>query len=126
MVDLGIVYVQVKSAEGSYVFRMEPDIDALMQFNGFTGVTLPYFGRQLVSKQIEIERIYRATPKTSKEDTASETTTKKGKSPKAAARLPNHLQRLLPKRLDSAAASKATTKEVVSLNIYFKILFIST
>lgn len=34
MADFGITYTQLKSAEGSYVYRMEPDLEVLAQFSG--------------------------------------------------------------------------------------------
>jgi len=34
MVDLGVTFVQVKSAEGHYVFQTEPDLDTLCSFPG--------------------------------------------------------------------------------------------
>lgn len=34
MVDLGLTFVQVKSAEGHYVFQTEPDLDTLCAFPG--------------------------------------------------------------------------------------------
>lgn len=40
MADLGLTYTQIKAAEGSYVFQMEPDLDALAQFPGNCYITV--------------------------------------------------------------------------------------
>ena len=114
MVDLGITYTQVKSADGPYIYRMEPDIDTIMQFPGFSGVSLSYFGRQLVAREVELERIHRSTPKTSG---PNKTTTSKPQPLKnkntSPTNLPNHLQRLKPKRIEGIAKDNANT-DVVS------------
>lgn len=34
MADLGLVYVQSKAADGTYQYRMEPDIDIICHFDG--------------------------------------------------------------------------------------------
>lgn len=122
MADLGITYNQVKSADGPYVFRMEPDLDALAQFPGFQGVTLTYFGRQLVARQVELERIQRSTPKAVAQTQTHPTQAKARPAPKPSAKdtspqnLPNHLQRLKPKRIDNTANAAS---EVVSSSMYF-------
>lgn len=120
MVDLGITYTQVKSADGPYIFRMEPDIDTIMQFPNYPGVTLSYFGRQLVSREVELERIHRSTPKAIGPNRFAPPTKSapKNTSPK---NLPNHLQRLNPKRIETIAGGK--TIEAVSLFSYFIYYF---
>ncbi|ALC38865.1 cutlet [Drosophila busckii] len=115
MVDLGITFVQVKSAEGQYVFQTEPDLDTLCAFTGFSGLTLPYFSRQLIAREVELERIRRAAPKAAAE-AANETAKAKSKSklqaPAAPPRLPNHLQTLKPKQItDSNAPKQQLTKD---------------
>ncbi|XP_005182707.1 chromosome transmission fidelity protein 18 homolog [Musca domestica] len=122
MADFGITYHQVKSAEGPYIFRMEPDLDALAQFPGYTGVTLSYFGRQLVAREVELERIHRSTPKAIEQNDKSHTRTdKKPQERKPSAKpntnatsptnLPNHLQRLKPKRIESSKAASETVSK---------------
>lgn len=122
MVDLGITYTQVKSADGPYIYRMEPDLDNIMQFPNYPGVSLSYFGRQLVSREVEIERIHRSTPKAIGPAKPASAPTAKPTTSKAAntspTNLPNHLQRLKPKRLEGAAKNKANA-EVVSFYTLF-------
>uniref|UniRef100_A0A1I8PLA4 Chromosome transmission fidelity protein 18 homolog n=1 Tax=Stomoxys calcitrans TaxID=35570 RepID=A0A1I8PLA4_STOCA len=125
MADLGITYHQVKSADGPYIFRMEPDLDALSQFPGFQGITLTYFGRQLITREVELERIHRSTPK-AMEQTERKSQAKAKPRPTAKAtndtsptNLPNHLQRLKPKRIDQAASAKAN--EAISKDFFGRI-----
>ncbi|KAH8412062.1 hypothetical protein KR222_007977 [Zaprionus bogoriensis] len=104
MVDLGLNFVQVKSAEGHYVFQTEPDLDTLCSFPGSSGLTLPYFSRQLIAREVDLERIRRAAPKGSgsgSETTADAVQRKSTKKTPAEApsRLPNHLQTLKPKQI---------------------------
>ncbi|XP_065357892.1 chromosome transmission fidelity protein 18 homolog [Calliphora vicina] len=118
MVDLGITYTQVKSADGPYIFRMEPDIDTIMQFPNYPGVTLSYFGRQLVAREVELERIHRSTPKAIGPNRFAPPSkpAPKNISPKS---LPNHLQRLNPKRIETTAGGKAV--EAVSKDFFGRI-----
>ncbi|KAI8121802.1 Chromosome transmission fidelity protein 18 like protein [Lucilia cuprina] len=111
MVDLGITYTQVKSADGPYIFRMEPDLDTIMQFPNFPGVTLSYFGRQLVSREVELERIHRSTPKAIG-PVKSAATAKPNTKTTSPTNLPNHLQRLKPKRIETSAKSKANNEVI--------------
>ncbi|KAM8716293.1 hypothetical protein ACLKA7_003217 [Drosophila subpalustris] len=102
MVDLGVTFVQVKSAEGHFVFQTEPDLDTLCAFPGFAGLTLPYFSRQLIAREVDLERIRRAAPKGSDVNAAKKTTATAGDATKkkaASPRLPNHLQTLKPKQI---------------------------
>ncbi|XP_034474185.1 chromosome transmission fidelity protein 18 homolog [Drosophila innubila] len=102
MVDLGVTFVQLKSAEGHYVFQTEPDLDTLCAFPGFAGLTLPYFSRQLIAREVDLERIRRAAPKGSEVDATKKAATTSGDATKkkaASPRLPNHLQTLKPKKI---------------------------
>uniref|UniRef100_A0A1A9WUS5 Uncharacterized protein n=1 Tax=Glossina brevipalpis TaxID=37001 RepID=A0A1A9WUS5_9MUSC len=119
MVDLGLTYTQLKSAEGSYVYGMEPDLEILAQFSvtnkhdcGTPGITLAYFGRQLIAREIELEAIKRAVPKVSREldqtkTSSSSLSAKSTTNLMASTNLPNHMQRLEPKKLDKIASIKA-------------------
>ncbi|KAH8377747.1 hypothetical protein KR093_006965 [Drosophila rubida] len=116
MVDLGVNFIQVKSAEGHYVFQTEPDLDTLCAFPGAAGLTLPYFSRQLIAREVELERIRRAAPKGSEVDAAKKpgtpsaaaATKKKAASP----RLPNHLQTLKPKQITDINGRSAPKQQL--------------
>ncbi|KAH8240882.1 hypothetical protein KR026_006667 [Drosophila bipectinata] len=106
MVDLGLTFVQVKSLEGHYVFQTEPDLDALSVFPGYPGLTLPYFSRQLIAREVDLERIRRAAPK------GGEPSKKAPASKKKSAQLPNHLQTLKPKPISAANAHSAPKQQL--------------
>ncbi|KAL9930080.1 chromosome transmission fidelity protein 18 homolog isoform 1-T3 [Glossina fuscipes fuscipes] len=128
MADFGITYTQLKSAEGSYVYRMEPDLEALAQFSDSPGITLTYFGRQLIAGEVELEIIKRALPKASREldlakaalTSSSTSSSKASAKSSASTNLPNHMQRLKPKQLDKAASAKAN-QEMVSKDFFGRI-----
>ncbi|XP_037959748.1 chromosome transmission fidelity protein 18 homolog isoform X2 [Teleopsis dalmanni] len=84
MIDFGLTYNKIKNSEGSMLLQMEPEMDALCSFTGYPVVKLNHFGRQLISRQVMIECIRRAAPKSADQ-------TEKTK------KVPNHLQVLKPK-----------------------------
>ncbi|EDV57669.1 chromosome transmission fidelity protein 18 homolog [Drosophila erecta] len=108
MVDLGLTFVQVKSQEGHYVFQTEPDLDALSAFPGYTGLSLPYFSRQLIAREVDLERIRRAAPKGGAPSAAAAKTKPSG----AAAQLPNHLQILKPKPISVSNMHSAPKQQL--------------
>lgn len=116
MVDLGLTYTQVKAAEGSYVYQMEPDLDALAQFPGYPGIGLNYFGRQLVAREVELERIRRSTPRLGT-DRGNNYASAAAKS--ATKNLPNHLQRLKAKQIEHKNAN--AKKDVISKDFFGRI-----
>ncbi|XP_053694619.1 chromosome transmission fidelity protein 18 homolog [Sabethes cyaneus] len=104
MADFGLNYIQLKSAEGTYQYQLDPDIEQLGHFAGVSGQNLTYFGKQIVAREVELEVMRRAQPKMSKapvnRPTAkiTEVSNRKSKESKApSSELPNHLQTLKPK-----------------------------
>ncbi|XP_055641779.1 chromosome transmission fidelity protein 18 homolog [Toxorhynchites rutilus septentrionalis] len=110
MADFGLNYIQLKSAEGTYQYQLDPDIEQLGHFQDVSTQSLSYFGKQIVAREVELERMRRAQPK------ASTTTSMNGNAKtagnkrdasgssrqKEAAKtpgLPNHLQTLKPKQV---------------------------
>ncbi|KAH8281906.1 hypothetical protein KR054_004031 [Drosophila jambulina] len=119
MVDLGLTFVQVKNMEGHYVFQTEPDLDALGAFPGYPGLTLPYFSRQLIAREVDLERIRRAAPKGGDPSAAAPAAKKK---PTAGAQLPNHLQTLKPKPISSAAnVRSAAPKQQLTKDFFGRV-----
>uniref|UniRef100_A0A6P4F1G0 Chromosome transmission fidelity protein 18 homolog n=1 Tax=Drosophila rhopaloa TaxID=1041015 RepID=A0A6P4F1G0_DRORH len=121
MVDLGLTFVQVKSQEGHYVFQTEPDLDALSAFPGYPGLTLPYFSRQLIAREVDLERIRRAAPKGG----APSAPAAKKKTSGTAAQLPNHLQTLKPKPI-SAPNMRNAPKQQLTKDFFGRITHKST
>ncbi|XP_004531346.1 chromosome transmission fidelity protein 18 homolog [Ceratitis capitata] len=122
MADLGLTYTQIKAAEGSYVFQMEPDLDALAQFPGYPGIQLNYFSRQLVAREVELERIRRSTPRLGVETSTGKATANNAAAAKkdATKNLPNHLQRLKAKQIDNNRNANAK-KDVISKDFFGRI-----
>lgn len=90
---------------------------------GFTGLTLPYFSRQLIAREVDLERIRRAAPKGSDTDATTEQqkqqqqkyaapAAKKQQAKDASPRLPNHLQTLKPKQITEYNGSDAPKQQV--------------
>ncbi|CAD7079095.1 unnamed protein product, partial [Hermetia illucens] len=100
MADLGLVFTQTKVADGTYQYQLEPDLDALCQFPGYLGITLSYFGRQLIAREVELEIMRRSAPKAEmakKSEPSKKIVEKKKKEETSPQGLPNHLQTLKPK-----------------------------
>lgn len=113
MVDLGLTYTQVRAPDGTYLYQIEPDIESLVHFNGCSTQNLSYWAKQIIAREVELEKMRRAQPKLMKvaqnsittEKRAAETPPTKKTSPTA---IPNHLRKLMPKVI------KERNKEVVS------------
>jgi len=76
---------------------------------GFTGLSLPYFSRQLIAREVDLERIRRAAPKGGAPLVPSAA---KKKASAAAAQLPNHLQTLKPKPISAPNVHSAPKQQV--------------
>lgn len=132
MADFGLNYIQLKSTDGTYAYQLDPDIEQLGHFPGIAGQNLNYFGKQLVAREVELERMRRAQPKAAnsrgppasiteiKEASSGSKKTKKIEPRKeSTAQLPNHLQTLKPKQITEKV------KQVVSIkNLNFDFLII--
>lgn len=88
---------------------------------GFSGLTLPYFSRQLIAREVDLERIRRAAPKGSDTDATKQLqqqqkyaapAAKKRQAKDASPRLPNHLQTLKPKQITEYNGSNAPKQQV--------------
>ncbi|KAJ3646988.1 hypothetical protein Zmor_024542 [Zophobas morio] len=91
MVDYNLNYVQERTAEGAYVYKLDPGIDEIASFAASR--TLSYSNKQLIAQEIEAAKMRRfeaARPPPAPEQ------------PPSASALPNHLQTLKAK---SVAAS---------------------
>ncbi|XP_058446411.1 chromosome transmission fidelity protein 18 homolog [Malaya genurostris] len=112
MADFGLNYIQLKSADGTYQYQMNPDIDLLGQFQGTSAQNLSYFGKQIVAREVELEQMRRAQPKAAtvrapsaklteigkgSGDSRNKTKQSMKKTETSSSELPNHLQTLKPK-----------------------------
>ncbi|XP_001659131.2 chromosome transmission fidelity protein 18 homolog [Aedes aegypti] len=128
MADFGLNYIQLKSTDGTYAYQLDPDIEQLGNFPGIAGQNLNYFGKQLVAREVELERMRRAQPKAAnsrgppasiteiKEASSGSKKTKKIEPRKeSTAQLPNHLQTLKPKQITEKV------KQVVSKDFFGRV-----
>lgn len=119
MVDLGLIYVQTKSADGTYQYQLEPNIQLLGTFDnsggsadGSTASTkVSYTGRQLIAREVELEKMRRVVPKAA----ATTTTTTTAKATAAAKKPQRHLQTL--QKAMEMAAPRSNVKETVGISV---------
>lgn len=100
--DLGLTFNQLQGADGTYVYKTEPDIDYLSgSLGGTQARQMSYWSKQVIAREVELEKMRRAKPKVTGEATKEP---KKGQkdAPLSTSALPNHLQRLIPKAITSA------------------------
>lgn len=86
-------------------------------FIGYLGITLSYFGRQLIAREVELEIMRRSAPKAEKakkSEPSKKIVEKKKKEETSPQGLPNHLQTLKPK-----IRRGANVKETVSIPASF-------
>lgn len=133
MADLGLMYVQTKASDGTYQYHLDPDINLLGQYEGMCskllniwllaietpliiyvqGATishpLSYSGRQIIAREVELEKMRRAAPK------AVRTMSAKGKPKETNSRpvVPNHLQVLQPKGVGNVRFKETVSVFVV-------------
>ncbi|XP_076063248.1 chromosome transmission fidelity protein 18 homolog isoform X2 [Oratosquilla oratoria] len=62
MISYNLTYHQEKSQEGQYAFTLDPNVEEIVQFPGVkqTGRQMPYTARQLIAREIELEKVRRA------------------------------------------------------------------
>jgi chromosome transmission fidelity protein 18 len=102
--DLGLTFNQLQGHDGTYTYRVEPDIEYLSgNFSETHGKQMSYWSKQVIAREVELEKMRRAKPKVSQiENRAAEK--KQTESPGTSKALPNHLQRLIPKAIQAKPA----------------------
>ncbi|KAF6209284.1 hypothetical protein GE061_015029 [Apolygus lucorum] len=110
MADYNVNYSQMRTSEGHYNFVLDPNIEELVCFsdNPTENITT-YTVRQLLSKEVECEKIRRSSAKHfshSEDSNAKDTTPAKlpSKDQVKTPSLPNHLQKLTPKAIKKKIA----------------------
>ncbi|XP_037047401.1 chromosome transmission fidelity protein 18 homolog [Bradysia coprophila] len=108
MVDLGLTYIQIKSQDGTFQYRLEPDIEILCNFETANKHHMNYFSRQIISREVEVEKMRRAGPKFKNNENRSAKSTNCGKE-----NVPNHLRTLNPKSIQQAQqVTKQISKDI--------------
>lgn len=131
MADLGLVYTQLQSADSTYVYRIEPDLELLGEFDvSSPNQQLSYWSKQTIAREVDLEHMRRARPKLSKEDNENpgnrsltqehrkSVMEKPKSSPLVDKSTPNHLQKLIPKAIALAqrpAETVSTTNQFISI-----------
>jgi chromosome transmission fidelity protein 18 len=97
--DIGLTFIQFQSADGNFAYRLEPDLDQF-HFTGIPSRQISYGSKQIISREVEIEKLRRVRPKASNDDSImNESVDEKNvKDDKRATPL-NHLQKLVPKSI---------------------------
>ncbi|KAL9706663.1 hypothetical protein quinque_010181 [Culex quinquefasciatus] len=120
MADFGLNYIQLKSAEGTYQYQLDPDLEQLGQFQGVSPQNLSYFGKQIVAREVELEQMRRAQPKAAAASSlraiAGPALVAKKSRPEPPAKdkkaaLPNHLQTLQPKQINVSKVKQVVSKD---------------
>ncbi|CAO1315065.1 unnamed protein product [Diamesa serratosioi] len=115
MADLGLVYTQLQSADSTYVYRIEPDLELLGEFDvSSPNQQLSYWSKQTIAREVDLEHMRRARPKSSKiqnenpghKSLSQELRKSVMEKPKSSSfdvkSTPNHLQKLIPKAIVQA------------------------
>ena len=115
MADLGLVYTQLQSADSTYVYRIEPDLELLGEFDvSSPNQQLSYWSKQTIAREVDLEHMRRARPKSSTienenvghKSLAQEQRKSVMEKPKSSnfdvKSTPNHLQKLIPKAIAQA------------------------
>lgn len=128
MSDLGLTYTQIKAADNTYQYQLEPDLSLLSTFTGINSPQLNYWGKQLIAREVEIEQMRRVSPKIISSNNKLNTSaifgktgdgkTKSSESSKKPQQIPNFLQSLVPKAIQTKAP-----KETVSIFFFFLYFF---
>nr|XP_023026263.1 chromosome transmission fidelity protein 18 homolog [Leptinotarsa decemlineata] len=96
MIDYNLNYIQERQAEGSYEYKLEPNIDEVVIFdktNPHQRKTLSYPNKQLIAREIELEKMRQFEGPKNEGDSIK----KKKEKPVDKNQLPNHLQKLQAK-----------------------------
>lgn len=59
MVDLGLSFIQLKTSEGNYEFRFEPDLESITKFYENSAPGLSTWAKQLIARNVGIEKTKR-------------------------------------------------------------------
>lgn len=111
--DFGLSLIQLQAGDGTYTYRLEPDIE-FFHFTGMPQKQISYWSKQMIANEVEVEKIRRAKPKVEANESvhAVEKKDDKKNSPtNENKKLPNHLQRLIPKSVKSTKNAQVVCKD---------------
>ncbi|XP_063699801.1 chromosome transmission fidelity protein 18 homolog [Culicoides brevitarsis] len=118
MADLGISFIQLKTAEGNYKYQLEPDIESLAKFYDTLMPGLSYWAKQLIAREVDIERMRRVQIKSKSQlqndnfnSTNKKDNIKSSNVPQNDENLPNFLRTLQPKAIAKPTKEKEVTRK---------------
>lgn len=120
MADLGLSFIQLKTSEGSYQYQLEPDVESLTKFYDVAMHGLSYWAKQLIAREVDIEKMRRVQVKTKSDGNGrkiNESMTVLNKKQKIKApekndeNVPNFLRTLQPKAIKSRVEKEVTRKD---------------
>ncbi|KAJ8979267.1 hypothetical protein NQ317_012737 [Molorchus minor] len=62
MIDYNLNYVQERTPEGTYIYKLEPNIEELLTYSDIDGIQkreLSYSNKQLIAREVELEKMRR-------------------------------------------------------------------
>ncbi|KAJ6646390.1 Chromosome transmission fidelity protein 18 like [Pseudolycoriella hygida] len=110
MVDHGLEYHHIKKQDGTFQWKLEPDIGTLCDFDCGFQPSKNYLTVQMISREVQIEKMRRAAPKFD-----GKVATKERRAGKE--NVPNHLRTL---NLNSMANEERVTK-LISKDIFGRV-----
>jgi chromosome transmission fidelity protein 18 len=111
--DFGLTFVQLQAGDGTYTYRCEPDID-FFQFTGMPQRQISYWSKQMIANEVEVEKMRRSRPKVEICENIQKVVEKKDEKESPTSdnkKLPNHLQRLIPKAVKSNKSAQVVCKD---------------
>ncbi|KAK9695050.1 ATPase family associated with various cellular activities (AAA) [Popillia japonica] len=110
MIDYNLNYVQERTAEGSYVYNLDPDLEEISNFPGFKSKrNVTYANRQLIAREIELEKM-RIVEQQRNGNTNTDKKEKVDKEKPASTQqpqnVPNHMKKLQAKKVRSEVIIK--------------------
>lgn len=134
MIEYNLTYIQERDEKGTYSYRLDPNIDRLTHFgeeNTQLNGQLSYSAKQLLAREVELEKLRRFQGAGAGQSSASVPAAKPVPVVKTPARVENddeisstpvrsqnHLMKLQPKKLDDITVKKVVSNSMIK---YFLI-----
>ena len=137
LVAYSLNFVQERSEEGQFIYKLDPHVEDVVQFSDLKHDQLPYAIKQLISHEVEKEKMRKS------DESLIQIREEKSKNPskKEAPAVPNHLRqklevkkvevkehipvdffgrRIQPKPVDPAKEAAKKANEIIISDVWFK------
>jgi chromosome transmission fidelity protein 18 len=114
--DFGLTLNQLQSSDGTYTYKIDPDIDFLT-LPGTSSKQTSYWSKQIIAQEVQVEKMRRSRPKLAANDAEmtdarhSISNDKKSSPTSENKTLPNFLQKLIPKSIKSVKPTHLVCKD---------------